>query len=193
MLPDVPTCQTHHAYAVMLKPTLAQEGTVRIEESIGQRICARREELALTQQVLGEMISAHLGRAWTRQAVSSAEKGKRSFTAAELVAIAHVLGTSIGRLLTPPDGVDGVDIGDGSYLPRNLLLAALVPVIARGQPLDKMQDTILRLGQDLGVLESAAAVVRADLDALNALALAVAATGEAPRDSPGVEGEASGE
>ena len=70
--------------------------------------------------------------------------------------------------------MDGVDIGDGSYLPRNLLLAALVPVIARGQPLDKMQDTILRLGQDLGVLESAAAVVRADLDALKALALAPA-------------------
>lgn len=65
-----------------------------VEQTIGQKIRTRREVLGLTQEELGVRLGTYLTRPWPRQAVSVAEKGGRDFRAAELVALAQVLGTT---------------------------------------------------------------------------------------------------
>jgi transcriptional regulator with XRE-family HTH domain len=89
---------------------------LRAEEFIGQRIRDRREELAMTQEDLGLRVGNLLGRAWSRQTVSAAEKGRRAFTAAELLAIAHVLETRAPRLLTPPLELAEIELPGGAKL-----------------------------------------------------------------------------
>ena len=88
-----------------------------IEEAIGTNVKSRREALSLTQKQLGERLGDHLGRAWSRQAVSSAEQGGRDFRAAELVALAKVLETSVGRLVGAGQSVVTADqeAFDGGY------------------------------------------------------------------------------
>lgn len=74
---------------------------MRLEEVIGERIAEIRAEQQMSQAELGEALAAYLERPWSRQAVYSAEKGKRAFTAAELVALALVLEVEVPDLLTP--------------------------------------------------------------------------------------------
>lgn len=64
---------------------------MRVEELIGERLRQARELRDWTQQELGAALEPYLGRPWTRQAVSNAEKGGRDFGAAELLAFATVL------------------------------------------------------------------------------------------------------
>lgn len=64
---------------------------VKIEEVIGRNLLRIRERRNLSQSDLGQAIEQHLGKPWSRQAVSAAEKGRRSFTAADLMALARVL------------------------------------------------------------------------------------------------------
>jgi len=75
----------------------------------------------MTQEELGIGIGNLAGTPWSRQTVSAAEKGKRAFTAAELVAIARVLETRAPRLLTPPIGVGSVELPNGVSLPTREL------------------------------------------------------------------------
>jgi transcriptional regulator with XRE-family HTH domain len=89
---------------------------VRVEEYVGQRIRARRDELGLTQEEFGRRLGELLGRPWSRSTVSVAENGRRAFTAAELVAIASVLETSPAGLLTPPPGESEVELPGGARL-----------------------------------------------------------------------------
>lgn len=65
------------------------------EQAIGETIAWLRKEQDLSQAQLGEALAAYLGKAWSRQAVHAAEKGQRAFTAAELLALATVLNTSV--------------------------------------------------------------------------------------------------
>lgn len=74
--------------------------TVRLEQAIGQRIRVGREAHEWSQAELGQRLERYLGRTWTRQAVSTAEKGGRDFGASELVALAAVLGVHLGWLFT---------------------------------------------------------------------------------------------
>lgn len=71
-----------------------------IEAEIGARIRWFRKHHGLTQAHVAEAVSARLPKSgWQhRQAVHLAEKGGRAFTAAELVAIADVLGRTAGDL-----------------------------------------------------------------------------------------------
>jgi transcriptional regulator with XRE-family HTH domain len=115
---------------------------------IGQRIRARREHLELSQSQLGQRLSDLMGRSWPRQAVSAAERGERSFTAAELVAFAFSLGTSVSGLMTPQADVEGVDLG-GVVLPNNVVVASVLPRLAgesRTKSLHEMQETLRALG-----------------------------------------------
>lgn len=89
-------------------------GGVKIEAVIGGWIAQRREDTGLTQSQVGDELGKYLGKPWSRQAVSAAEKGRRSFTAAELVAFAVVLGCSVESLLEPPADVAAVVLADGS-------------------------------------------------------------------------------
>lgn len=72
---------------------------MRIEEAIGFNMARLREDAGLTQEQLGKALEPYLGKSWTRQAVSAAEKGRRSFTAAELIALGLALNTSLQFLL----------------------------------------------------------------------------------------------
>lgn len=72
----------------------------------------------MTQEQLGQAIGELLGKPWPRQTVSSAEAGRRAFTAAELVAIARALRVYVGSLFTP--AVDaprtGIELSPGVVL-----------------------------------------------------------------------------
>lgn len=106
-----PECQRlstrgHHCHAA---PNT--EGvSVKVEEVIGHNMLQVREDRGMSQAQLGEALVAYLGKSWSRQAVSAAEKGRRAFTAAELLALAHVLETTLYRLMTPPVSVKSVDM-----------------------------------------------------------------------------------
>ena len=84
---------------------------MRIEEVIGQRLTLYREVAHLSQERLGERLGEYLGKKWTRQAVSHAEHGRRDFRAAELVALAKVIGVPVARLMVPPEGTKRIELG----------------------------------------------------------------------------------
>lgn len=86
-----------------------------IEEVVGGNIKAARTVKGMSQADLGAAIAAYLGDTWKRrQAVWTAETGKRAFTAAELLTIAHILGTSVGDLFKPPFTVAEVEVAEGA-------------------------------------------------------------------------------
>ncbi|WP_433464365.1 helix-turn-helix domain-containing protein [Spirillospora sp. CA-128828] len=77
---------------------------MRIEEIVGGRLRERREAEGLTQEEFGAELAKYLGKPWPRQAVSTAEKGHRSFTAAELMACSMALRIGVADLFKPPFG-----------------------------------------------------------------------------------------
>lgn len=101
---------------------------MRLEEVIGLQIAEKRAAVGLSQAELGEALGRHLERPWSRQAVHSAEKGKRAFTAAELVAFALVLEAEVPDLMTPPlsqrDGMIGLPNG---FIPARKLADIVAP------------------------------------------------------------------
>ncbi|MCX4972176.1 helix-turn-helix transcriptional regulator [Streptomyces sp. NBC_00620] len=72
-----------------------------MEETIGWNINQLRTQQELSQADLGEALGVYLEKPWSRQAIHSAEKGKRAFTAVELVAFALVLECELPFLLAP--------------------------------------------------------------------------------------------
>lgn len=91
---------------------------MKIEQAVGANIRKFREERKMSQAALGEALGPLLGRQWERQAVSAAEGGKRSFTAAELYALGLALKVRPEWLLTLPAGVDAVELGAETPAPR---------------------------------------------------------------------------
>jgi transcriptional regulator with XRE-family HTH domain len=99
---------------------------VRVEELVGRRIRDIRDSKGMTQEQLGIAIGELLGKPWPRQTVSSAEAGRRAFTAAELVAIAHALGVYAGYLFTPAAGpIGGIELSPGVELKPEEVLQVL--------------------------------------------------------------------
>lgn len=167
--------------------------TRRLEEIIGARMLARRTELHLTQEQVGERVGRRLGREWTRQAVSAAEKGRRAFTAVELIAIANVLGETIVGLLTPPDDVDLVVLGEldgrgGGITPDELSWALLAAPVA-GEAYWEIQNAFLRFGQHAQLLGEVFILLGDDLEAINKAASSATKDGtEAGGDHEPAEG-----
>lgn len=95
---------------------------MRLEEVIGANIAERRSNRGLSQTELGEALGQYLEKAWSRQAVHTAEKGRRSFTAAELIALAMVLGVELPELLTPSilDRHEEIELPRGSVPAKQL-------------------------------------------------------------------------
>lgn len=89
---------------------------------VGRRIQERRKSLPMTQDELGRRLGPLLGKTWSRQAVSLAESGQRAFTAAELVALATVLETPPTRLITPPAGLQEIEMPSGGTVPTRGLV-----------------------------------------------------------------------
>jgi 8-oxo-dGTP pyrophosphatase MutT (NUDIX family) len=82
----------------------------------------------MTQEQLGLAIGELLGKPWPRQTVSSAEAGRRAFTAVELVAIAMALDAYVGHLFTPPLSAprSGIELGPGVERDSDEVMKALL-------------------------------------------------------------------
>lgn len=98
--------------------------TVRIEEIIGLRISQARQTRHLSQTEFGLALGRYLAQSWTRQAVCTAEKGLRSFTAAEIFAIAAAIDCAPSDLFSLPDDVDGIQF-PAARLSREQIQAAV--------------------------------------------------------------------
>jgi transcriptional regulator with XRE-family HTH domain len=131
----------------------AQAG--RVEEAIGRQIARLRAQRQLSLAELGEALGRYLGRTWSRQAVHQAERGQRSFTAAELTALALVLDTSVQALFRAEDGqieLPGRVISLEEY--RGTLLNR-----ENDGPLDGLEELIIAL-HDIGEILERPALAR---------------------------------
>ena len=104
---------------------------MRVEEAIGRQIARLRAQRQLSLADLGQALGCYLGKPWSRQAVHQAERGQRSFTAAELTALALALDTSVQALFRAEDE------------PVQLPGQAISPEEYRGILLNRQQDTPL--------------------------------------------------
>ncbi len=122
---------------------------MRVEEAVGRQIARLRAQRQLSLADLGEALSDYLGKPWSRQAVHQAERGQRSFTAAELTALALALDTSVPALFRAEDNqieLPGRAISPDEY--RGILLNRQMDT-----PLDGLEELIVAL-HDIGeVLE----------------------------------------
>lgn len=82
----------------------------------------------MTQAEFGERVGRYLGRAWSRQTVSAAEKGGRAFTALELMVISIVLGIPVNVLFLPHPAASEIDLETpgGVPLPMELVISHAV-------------------------------------------------------------------
>ena len=123
---------------------------MRVEQYVGQRIRHRRDdELHMTQDEFGRRLGHWLGRPWSRSTVSVAESGRRAFTAAELVAIAHVLDTNPAYLLTPPAGIGEVSMPSGATFPKDKLFAEVTGTQREDWNLAAIEETLRLLEEVL--------------------------------------------
>jgi transcriptional regulator with XRE-family HTH domain len=122
---------------------------MRVEEAIGRQIARLRAQRQLSLADLGEALGRYLGKPWSRQAVHQAERGQRSFAAAELTALALALDTSVQALFRAEGGqieLPGRAISGEEY--RGTLLNR-----QNDTPLDGLEELIVAL-HDIGeVLE----------------------------------------
>jgi transcriptional regulator with XRE-family HTH domain len=139
---------------------------VRIGEVIGERVRARREERGWTQAELGKRVGTHLGQGdWSRQVISSTEQGRRAFTAAELVTLAHVLDVSVSYLMMPPPGVDVVELAPGVGAEPAVIAKALTSHREPDSAEEEFTKSGLRFFQHLADLRQIVGQVQADMDA----------------------------
>ena len=128
---------------------------MRVEEAIGRQIAHRRAQRQLSLADLGEALGRYLGKPWSRQAVHQAERGQRSFTAAELTALALVLDTSIQALFRAEGNhveLPGLAIPSEEY--RGILLNR-----QNDAPLDGLEELIVALN-DIGEILERPALAR---------------------------------
>lgn len=104
---------------------------MRVEEAIGRQVARLRAQRQLSLADLGEALGCYLGKPWSRQAVHQAERGQRSFTAAEITALALALDTSVQALFRAE--------GEQIELPGR----PIVPEEYRGILLNRQNDTPL--------------------------------------------------
>lgn len=88
-----------------------------MEEIVGTNLTRYREREGISQAELGRRIGQGFGREWSRQAVSLAESGKRSFGVTDLVTICHGTQLTMADLLTIPEDVGMVDLGGDVPIP----------------------------------------------------------------------------
>lgn len=118
---------------------------MRIEEIVGRNVREAREAAGLTQEELGKQIENLLGREWPRQTVSIAEKGGRSFTASELLALSLVTRVSVAGLFTPPVQAREVTFPSGYAVPRQVLTDMAFTGDDPNRIFSQMQETVRRL------------------------------------------------
>ena len=128
---------------------------MRVEEAIGRQIARLRAQRQQSLADLGEALGGYLGKPWSRQAVHQAERGQRSFTAAELTALALALDTSVQALFraeNDPIELPGRAISPEEY--RGILLNR-----QNDTPLDGLEELIVALN-DIGEILERPALAR---------------------------------
>src|ERR1700683_683296 len=114
---------------------------MRVEEAIGRQIAHLRTQRHLSLTDLGEALGHYLDRPWSRQAVHQAERGQRSFTAAELTALALVLDTAVQALFRAED--DHIELpGRGSPPQED---RAMLLTRQNDTPLDGLEELIVAM------------------------------------------------
>jgi transcriptional regulator with XRE-family HTH domain len=114
-----------------------------------RQIASLRAQRHLSLADLGEALGRYLGKPWSRQAVHQAERGQRSFTAAELTALALALDTSVQALFRAED--DQIELPDRAISAeeyRGTLLSR-----QQGTPLDGLEELIVALHDISEILE----------------------------------------
>jgi transcriptional regulator with XRE-family HTH domain len=91
-----------------------KETELKIEERIGARIARARREQGWTQEYLGEYLAGSLGKKWSKQTVSAAEGGGRSFVAEELLTLCLVFSKPLGWFFEPDVSQIGEEIQLGA-------------------------------------------------------------------------------
>ena len=122
---------------------------MRVEEAIGRQIARLRAQRQQSLADLGEALGGYLGKPWSRQAVHQAERGQRSFAAAELTALALALDTSVQALFRAED--DQIELPGRAISPeeyRGILLNR-----QQDTPLDGLEELIVALHDISEVLE----------------------------------------
>jgi transcriptional regulator with XRE-family HTH domain len=99
---------------------------MNVSEIVGRRVRWAREERGLTQAALGQRVGELLGKAWFPQAVSEAERGRRQFTAEELLALAYVLDKPISFFFLPVDDRTSYEFPARTLRAAELLDGALI-------------------------------------------------------------------
>jgi transcriptional regulator with XRE-family HTH domain len=128
---------------------------MRVEEAIGRQIARLRTQRRLSLTDLGEALGRYLDKPWSRQAVHQAERGQRSFTAAELTALALALDTSVQALFRAENEqieLPGRAVSPEEY--RGILLNR-----EKDAPLDGVEELIVAL-HDIGEVLSRPALAR---------------------------------
>lgn len=128
---------------------------MRVEEVIGKQIAQLRAQRQLSLTDLGEALGRFLGKPWSRQAVHQAERGQRSFTAAEITALALALDTSVQVLFraeTSQIELPGRAVSPEEY--RGILLNR-----EKNAPLDGVEEMIIAL-HDIGEVLSRPALAQ---------------------------------
>jgi transcriptional regulator with XRE-family HTH domain len=128
---------------------------MRVEEAIGRQVSRLRAQRQLSLTDLGEALGQYLDKPWSRQAVHQAERGQRSFTAAELTALALALDTSVPTLFRADD--------ESIELPRRTVSAQEYRGILLNRdpeaPLDGVEELIVAL-HDIGEVLTRPALAR---------------------------------
>src|SRR6266516_5391383 len=122
---------------------------MRVEEAVGRQIARLRAQRQQSLADLGEALGGYLGKPWSRQAVHQADRGQRSFTAAELTALALALDTSVQALFRAEDDqieLPGRAISSEEY--RGTLLSR-----QKDTPLDGLEELIVALHDISQILE----------------------------------------
>lgn len=119
---------------------------MRVEEIVGANMRQARERAGMSQAELGEAMAEHLGDQWRRrQPVSTAETGKRAFTAAELLTIASVLSIPVNALFVPPMGDRFIEVGGDGLKPVDDLGGAMLRSVGRLKLKSRMWDALADL------------------------------------------------
>src|SRR6202050_5916696 len=128
---------------------------MRVEEAIGRQIAHLRAQRQRPQAGLGEALARYLGKPWSRQAVHQAERGQRSFTAAELTALALVLDTAVQALFRAED--DHIELPGRAIPPQED--RAMLLTRQNDTPLDGLEELIVAMN-DIGEILDRPALAR---------------------------------
>src|ERR1700731_4141030 len=134
---------------------MTKGGGMQVEAAIGEQIARLREARQMSLTQLGQELGQYLGKPWSRQAVHQAERGQRSFTAAELTALALGLDTSVQGLFRADD--DQIELPGRAISPeeyRGTLLNR-----ENDSPLDGLEELIIAL-HDIGEILERPALAR---------------------------------